>query len=184
MTAGAGPFPHWLSVNLEPKQPKQPKDKLKMKKLITSSAAILASVALLHTAATAQVAPPSQPPEGDLILGFQTASPNTGSSDNLEVDLGSDSLFTTSATLNLSSELAVSDITGDYGSNAPALYLGVVGTLGSGAGDDITFISTPVGATEPKTAPSGTTGKTQLSTISNPIGTLYTGYTSATPGAG
>jgi hypothetical protein len=139
-----------------------------MKKLTTSLAAVLASVALLHTAATAQTAN-----TGDLILGFQTASPNAGNSDNLEVDLGASTNFTSTAAFSLSSDLSVSDITGTYGSGSSALYFGVIGTLGSaGSADDISFLTAPVGTTIPTAGSKNTLGLD----VESKADTLYSGF--------
>jgi hypothetical protein len=55
--------------------------------------------------------------ETDLILGFQiTDGTGTGSASNLEVDLGSTSLFTTTASLTLN-QLAAADLSATYGAN-------------------------------------------------------------------
>jgi hypothetical protein len=83
----------------------------KMNKL-TVAALALVSMAFASTAASAQVT--TSP--GDLILGFQiTAAPNSSPTD-LEVDLGSYSLFTTTATIDLSSKLSVNDLISAFGS--------------------------------------------------------------------
>ena len=80
----------------------------KMNKL-TVAALALTAVGFASTAASAQVVTST----GDLVLGFQLA----GNPTDLEVDLGSQSLFTPTAVLNLSSDLSVNDLTNTFGAN-------------------------------------------------------------------
>jgi hypothetical protein len=76
---------------------------------LTAAAMAIVALGFVSTAASAQVVTSA----GDLILGFQLA----GSPTNYEVDLGAISQFTATATLDLSSDLKVSDLTSTYGAN-------------------------------------------------------------------
>ena len=84
---------------------------MKMNKL-TMAALALAAIGFSSTAASAATVNVGLQ---DLVLGFQVPS-GTGASTNLEVDLGSFSLFTPTATLTLA-QLSVNDLTSVYGSN-------------------------------------------------------------------
>lgn len=119
---------------------------MKMNKLITTVAVALAGVAFFQTAAKAQAT------TGDLLLGFQTASPNTGNSLDLETNLGLYSNFTGLAngvTVNLTDgfttagqtgAFSITDLNNTYGSSATALKFSVSGTLGA-LGNNEVFIS-------------------------------------------
>jgi hypothetical protein len=79
----------------------------KMNKL-TMAALALTVLGFASTAASAQVVTTA----GDLILGFQLSSSPT----DLELDLGAASLFTTTATLTLTSNLSTADLISAFGS--------------------------------------------------------------------
>jgi hypothetical protein len=86
---------------------------MKMNKLITTAALALASAALLGSLANAA----NPEATGDLILGFQTASPNSGFTIDLETNLGLYSNFTGLAdgtTVNLTDGLTTAGQTGAF----------------------------------------------------------------------
>ncbi len=155
---------------------------MKMNKLIATATVALAGAALLNTSAMALTAA-----TGDLILGFQTGSPNTGNNLNLELNLGAASAFTalegTGDVINLTAgsstagfgSLNVSDLIADYGSSwtSDGLAFGVAGTLGSTANNEL-FVSYFSGT--PTTV-------ANQSTRSNRILGLYNTYLGGTVGA-
>jgi hypothetical protein len=157
---------------------------MKMNKLITTAAIVLAGAAFLHTSANAQS--PTAATAGDLILGFQTASGNTGSADNLEIDLGPLSNFTANngAVTNLSSDFTLGDLDGLYknGSTEPtALYFGAFGTTYNAEtpNNEIT-VTALYNASHPTHEPdnSGTN-----STESGTVDGAYGAYDNGAPGA-
>jgi hypothetical protein len=122
---------------------------MKLKKLLISTALVVAGAALFQTAAKAQAS------NGDLFLGFQTTG--TGSTINMEVNLGADTLFeglvpgtvidlTVNQPSNTASEgygsMSLTDLTQIYGSTPSSLYLGVVG---QGTASNEILLGTPVG---------------------------------------
>jgi hypothetical protein len=96
-----------------------------------------------------------------------------GSSVNLELDLGANTLFTTTSTVNLSSDFSLSDLTTTYGSTPTDLFLGVTGTTGTPT--DNIFITSTDG-----TIP---TQKSNQATINNLISPIYGVYNSGLAGA-
>jgi MYXO-CTERM domain-containing protein len=102
--------------------------KMKLKKIILSTAFVVAGTALFQTAAKAQSAT-----AGDLILGFQTTG--TGSATNLETDLGAYTGFEGLApgtVINLTTgsntagygAFSLSDLTATYGATPASLFFG------------------------------------------------------------
>jgi hypothetical protein len=136
-------------------------------------AALFVGAAMFHTAAHAQMAI-----QGDLILGFQTPTPNTGNSTDLEVDLGAATLFTalagTGQSIDLSSDFTLNDLTGTYGTNPTALSFGVTGTQGVPTNE--VYIS-EAGSTVP-------TRKTSQSIIRNQISPIYGEFGNGNAGTG
>jgi len=173
---------------------------MKMNKL-TVAALAFAAIGLASTAASAQNVSAGS---NDLILGFQIAS-GTGSNTNLEVDLGSYSLFTTSAQLTLT-QLSLSDLTSTYGSswsNASTgvnwSVAGVTPTTNNFYATSTTSIKTASGSTlagpdgqisslagglngNPQTANS--TAASAIGSNATPASTLPTSYTSLEAGNG
>jgi len=88
-----------------------------MKKLLTTTLLGLSSIALIATSAQAQTVSTSI---GDLVLGFRvTDGLGLGATQNLEVDLGNMSTYTSLAagsTLTLGG-LSVADLSSIYGAN-------------------------------------------------------------------
>jgi len=105
-----------------------------MKNLIKNTAALILAVAGFSASAQAATVTPA-PAVGDLLLGFRVASSGSdpGLTINLEVDLGSASLFynaTPGSTFTLTG-LTLADLVGVYGSSwntRTDLSWGVVGT--------------------------------------------------------
>ena len=134
---------------------------MKLKKIITTAALALVGAALIETSASAQTFN-----QGDLILGFQTSS-GTGSSDNLEVDLGSYITYINAATadngtvidLNVGQALgtgglSVTDLNNTYGSSWSSngsLTFNVAGTPGTGTKESLVTSTKVGGATENST---------------------------------
>jgi len=120
----------------------------KMKKLTTIPALVLATMSFVSTAALAQDVSTN---DTDLILGFRvTTNGTTGSADNVEVDLGSTSLFTKTATINLSSLFTATDLEtfgSSWGSRTDLTW----GAVGAVDDQSITndFLATYSGGTAP-----------------------------------
>lgn len=120
-----------------------------MKKLTTITALALAALGIVSTSAFAQVVSTN---DTDLILGFRvTDTSGTGANSNLEVDLGSTSLFTSTAsfTLNGASGLSVNDLIGTYGSNWATrsdLTFGAAGITSSGNTQNSFLVTEQVGS--------------------------------------
>jgi hypothetical protein len=101
----------------------------KMNKL-TVAALALVSMGFAATAASAQTVTTTP---GDLILGFEiTAAPNASPTD-LEIDLGPESQFIATSTINLSSKLNVNDLISTFGATWSSNVAGVGASWGAAA---------------------------------------------------
>jgi len=119
-----------------------------MKKLTTISALALVAMSVVTTAAMAQDVSTN---DTDLILGFRvTTTGTTGASYNLEVDLGSASLFTTTAHFNLSGLLSATDLEtfGTSWGTRTDLSWGAVGAIDDQSNTN-DFVATYSGSTSP-----------------------------------
>lgn len=141
-----------------------------MKKLTTLTALALAAFGLAATSASAQTVSTN---DTDLILGFRvTDTAGTGGNSNLEVDLGSTSLFTSTAsfTLNGANGLSVNDLISTFGSTWSSrtdLTFGAAGVTSSGNTDHSFLVTEEVGMNYKS--------QSDLSGVSGVIDSLATG---------
>ncbi|MGC9944625.1 MAG: PEP-CTERM sorting domain-containing protein [Verrucomicrobiota bacterium] len=141
--------------------------------------ALLAALGL----ATASVAnAQTTPAAGDFLLGFNDAAGPTSAQNDYVIDLGSETQFTSSATLNLSSDFSVSTFNSAFGTDADAL---------SGNGGNTSLSDVAVGAVGGNgTLPNkqfyqtlgigSAVGSSSIGTAINLAGPAYGEYSSAT----
>lgn len=154
-----------------------------MNKLMVTAVVALGSATLLITSASAQTYPATT---GDLILGFQTASPNTGNTIDLEIDLGQASNFSSlaggtivnltdgSTSAGQTGAFSIADLTSTYGTTPASLKFSVSGSMGPGGNNEV-FISQNTANTIALSPSQGT--------LSNSINSMYLAFTNGTPGA-